>query len=654
TVTDNYIKPKHPNIFISVFAFLAIVGLFLHQRLWTNEQINGLGLPHDMVGNFFSRFLLALADNGNTLIYGMTFIAFAFLFWYVFVYHQMVIRSAWFFLLALVYGAFYILAMTFEDYQSWQPLVQTKGSLLLSVIQLIGITFLFYTLFTLSYYKFSRINAYVPTGDSKSTSSHLFLKRWLLMAISWIIYLSVFYPINTDNDFASQISSFFGGKSAFYLGTVKYLQNTSVITDHHPVFTTMVYGMFAKLGLAMGSINFGIYLYGVVTVIGYAAICAYSVGFFARMGLKRKFQKWMTLTYAFFPLFPFYAGTATKNTPYSFLMIILIMQLIDITRNPKERFRSPRFLIGVSVVLLFQMLVVKYAVQIIIIFGIFFVYRYRRYWLQASLTMFLPVLLFVGPYQNGLLPAFHITKTNPMEALSVPFQQTARYVKEYPNDVTQSDRRTLNKVFYYSKLAKNYNPELADPIKDGATVRLSTIQPQDLVKYRKVWLHQFFKHPLVYVEATLNNVYGYFSFNYYNSFALIGVNISPSWNPSVVLKNEKYKLIAAEKMPTFSRNLTKYFGVLSHTPVFSILIQPHTHLFVTLLLVVILAYRRLWSAQLVLLPVLLNALVDISSPANGMFRYMMVFVICLPVLLAYCNNVFKKQRVSLKNSSLYN
>jgi hypothetical protein len=37
------------------------------------------------------------------------------------------------------------------------------------------------------------------------------------------------------------------------------------------------------------------------------------------------------------------------------------------------------------------------------------------------------------------LPYFHVTQTSIREVLSIPFQQTARYVKYYGNDVTDNE-----------------------------------------------------------------------------------------------------------------------------------------------------------------------------------------------------------------------
>ena len=48
---------------------------------------------------------------------------------------------------------------------------------------------------------------------------------------------------------------------------------------------------------------------------------------------------------------------------------------------------------------------------------------------------------------------------------SIPMQQTARYLKEYPDDVTKEEAKAIDGVMKYDEIADLYNPELSDPVK---------------------------------------------------------------------------------------------------------------------------------------------------------------------------------------------
>lgn len=51
------------------------------------------------------------------------------------------------------------------------------------------------------------------------------------------------------------------------------------------------------------------------------------------------------------------------------------------------------------------------------------------------------------------------------EALSLPFQQTARYALEYGNEITEEEAAVISNILDYEHLAENYNPRISDPVK---------------------------------------------------------------------------------------------------------------------------------------------------------------------------------------------
>ena len=90
-------------------------------------------------------------------------------------------------------------------------------------------------------------------------------------------------------------------------------------------------------------------------------------------------------------------------------------------------------------------------------------------------------------------------------ALSIPFQQTALYVKTCGDEVTEEERAVIDSVLDYDKLGQ-YNPVLSDPVK--TTYRFDDSK---LPEYFRVWFQMFLKHPGIYVEAFLLKSYGFFA-----------------------------------------------------------------------------------------------------------------------------------------------
>ena len=50
---------------------------------------------------------------------------------------------------------------------------------------------------------------------------------------------------------------------------------------------------------------------------------------------------------------------------------------------------------------------------------------------------------------------------------SLPFQQTARYVKNTGDEISEEEREIIAKVLDYDSLAEIYEPMTADPVKNN-------------------------------------------------------------------------------------------------------------------------------------------------------------------------------------------
>ena len=98
------------------------------------------------------------------------------------------------------------------------------------------------------------------------------------------------------------------------------------------------------------------------------------------------------------------------------------------------------------------------------------------------------MFLFYIAYNNVLLPYFKIPNTSIREALSIPFQQTARYVKYHGDDVTEEERKIIDHILEYDTLAENYQPDLSDPVKNKYNKYTTR---EELKQYFKVWFKMF-------------------------------------------------------------------------------------------------------------------------------------------------------------------
>jgi hypothetical protein len=126
----------------------------------------------------------------------------------------------------------------------------------------------------------------------------------------------------------------------------------------------------------------------------------------------------------------------------------------------------------------------------------------RRLLWSCSAFVIVVSVIINGPVFNSM----GIEKVNIREALSIPMQQSARYVKEYGDEVTDEEMAALGTFFndYYA-LPEIYEPFCADAVKNTVFV-----QKENLGKYFLTWFKMGLKHPGVYFAATLNTSYKFF------------------------------------------------------------------------------------------------------------------------------------------------
>lgn len=123
-------------------------------------------------------------------------------------------------------------------------------------------------------------------------------------------------------------------------------------------------------------------------------------------------------------------------------------------------------------------------------------------------VLLIPLILttvFYGVVNIVVIPQAGVPQGRAKEALSLPFQQTARYVKEHNQEITIEEQNAIDGVLDYSLLAERYNPELSDPVKS-----LFKNNPEKLSAYLGVWVYQGMRHPETYLMATFENTYGFF------------------------------------------------------------------------------------------------------------------------------------------------
>ena len=320
-----------------------------------------------------------------------------------------------------------------------------------------------------------------------------------LIFLGSVPYLALYSPGLNIYDTHDQLLQFFGFSS--------YIGDGSALSDHHPVLLTLIYGGFIRIGLFFGDANIGQMLYSLTSMAAIALCYALVLTELAREGLGKGAAVAIAAAIALYPVLALYAFNMCKDVSVAPFVLLLIWQMIRMERTRGAALQRPLFACGFFAVLLMLMLTRKSSLYAIVFALPFWLLRYpgvRRRMLALTLGA---AVLFQAGYSGFLLPACGVVPGETREMLSIPFQQTARYLILYGDDVTDGEREAISNVLDIDYAVEHYDPRLSDPVKDSSNPELTG---KKLAAYFGAWAKMGLRHPGAYIDAWLNMIYGYF------------------------------------------------------------------------------------------------------------------------------------------------
>lgn len=329
-----------------------------------------------------------------------------------------------------------------------------------------------------------------------------------------------------------------------------------------------------------------------------------------------------------------------KDTIYFPLYALYAVKYIDIFEAVKGDRHTPAGLVLqyllVSILLMFTRnngfyIVVFSTIALLVISN-----KSKKYLLVSLAIM---ILLTNWGYHNVLLPINNVRPGGMQEMLSVPFQQTARYVKYYGSELSEEDKIVIDNILDYKKLAKNYNPDKADPVKD--TFR-DNVSKEDLYAFAKTWWGLLRKHPGVCAQATLNNIYGYF-------YPAYKCKVLLSYNYYIETKNHvatgDLNIHYYNSQSTWQDGLRAYSDFWQIAPGLAMLESPGFYTWILIILMSLLIRYRCIKELTVMVVPLLHIAICLVSPVNGLLRYAMPLMAAMPVLICWTVKMINDRRM---------
>lgn len=518
---------------------------------------------------------------------------------------------------SLLLSYLYTWSFSYKDNSDTFVLFANSFQAFQTIIRVLGYAGLFYYLYESVFTAFSESVQSAKKDPEELSAKKLFIVSCLIIFLSWLIYILLGFPGSVAGDAIGQLNQFFYGE----------------FNTHHPPLSTVLMGTFVNLGMTCGEGRIGIFLY----LFFQTVICSMIIGFSAyemyRLGLKRKWCYLFVSLYAFLPIFGLYAQYFEKDMLYAVCTLLFGIIAIKVVLKRTGDFKSEAMFFIVGLLCCFLRNNGIYAVVPLYIAIVLIQEKTKErgiYLVFGVMTIAVYIL-----FNSVIVPLVHIEPGNIREALSIPMQQSARYIRDFNYDVTEEELYAMELFFEnYEEVAELYEATCADEVK--STVK---IEKKDLSRYFKSWATMGVRHPECYFDAFMCLNYGYLAPN--------EQNVEPSPSSDLVLEQLSDLGIDGSQNETALGVLSSLSFMNVIFPFLRYFTMPGFYTWLVIVLTAIQIKQRLYKALILMIPNYVNIAVCLASPLCNGLRYELPVVLTLPIMIAVTFNQIKLSNCSL-------
>jgi hypothetical protein len=620
------VKEKYQKFLIPLLAFATVCGITLNLKVSTEETSWIWKYLESMSSFSMTNFVLFA---GVWMMYHRAFL-------YLKKTSFTLRDKIWIVIPAFLFANFMAWGYSFEKTNSYDLVLGGKLQMLKALTMIVAY-FILFAIAIACLYRFLDLAHMETSGETSKNVyvrlfyKHPFLTPFVTMLICYIPYIIFSYPAIIMGDVRRMISQGYNFPDGVYSHIILLDENV-FMTGQHGVIYPVILHIFLRLSKALfDNYNYGVFAVASIQLLSILAVVSCTL----RYMIKKKIHFGIVLSvmiyYIAAPRAQSYMFLITKDVFSGCFMLLFLVTAYRMLKEPEERtkkrfvlmwliacgagmFRNDgKIVIGLSLLVMIFLMGRQLRKQLILVTAAFF-------------------LVVIG-FNNVLMPALKITPVSNRALFSIPFQQTARYVKEYGDEVTEEEKEAIDAVLAYDKLAKNYKPQKSDKVKN--TYKAESTRAEKL-RYFKVWFQMFLKHPGVYFEATMNN-YFYYVYPGKEPAGLYDYEWSTYCMEELINKNEylatvEMEITYPEALDKARNRFEKLRENLFSLPGLNIFLWPAMFVWVFILLVCYLLRKKSWKLLAVQAPLFFSVLVCFASPCNGTyFRYLYGVSLCIPI-----------------------
>lgn len=453
----------------------------------------------------------------------------------------------------------------------------------------------------------------------------------LVLLAVWSLHIIAYYPGMFQGDTEDIIYMAYNYHTGL-ADTVELISEDVLLVDHHSVLYTIILGAFVKLGrFLFDSENIGIFMYTLAQMVFTAWVLAFALYKMKKYHVGAGIRTAALVFFCLFPWIPRYAIMATKDTLFADFLLLYLLVILDIVEGKKDIIPM-RQLVAIVVYAVLIFLLRKNGLYAVLL-SLPFLLMIHKKWAKSVLIALVCIFAAKFLYSDVILPAAKITDGSVSAALSIPLQQTSRYLKYYGDEVTEEEKATIDSVVSYDVVSTTYWADRSDLAK-AAWRKEAT--GEDMKNYFAVWAKMLVKHPLTYVAATANNCYGYF---YPVVMDLYEFERSSDGGIGSVNAEGYFNFAASDsKISMMMREFLRLWDtVLMKTPFLNLICTSAVYIWMLVFAWTRSIVKKDRELLMLVIPMLMLMLTILSGPCNGNIyhRFTYPVAMCVPFIVGY-------------------
>lgn len=540
---------------------------------------------------------------------------------------------------AAVFAIFMVLGAAFNNgSDTLKPIFDNEFQLLKSFFAVtgyfsvffFGITWVFNCLDCMDIYKVTTKKHIKPVQMYlDSLRKRPFITTFVTLLLGYLPILIISYPGMIMADTTSSIRQIYG--------SLNY-------NNAHPIIYTLFLGLCMRTGdVLFKSSNVGVFIFTTLQLLFSIIVVSLLIKLLVEIKMSNKIIICLIVYYLFHPNIQHYFILLTKDVINAVFFLVFMISLYMLLMKKRSKFIYILLAISDLGVLLFRN--DSFYVIVLSLMMIFFLARDFR---KQTGVILICTIVFMGLWKGAMLPVILGEGSPSGSAINsaaesvqgdmftafrfIEVMQTARYMRDAGNEVTEEEKEIISAYMDYDRVVEGYRPYYTCNGVSG--LRKSTAQ-DDLMKYHKIWLQMFAKHPEIYLEGILN-----FKYQYLYPYAL-RYEFSYSESVSQMSRINEYcaeglkgELFHLENTANWRNQYELLRESFFKIPFFNILFTSGSFFWILLVWLSYLIYEKDVVSISLMMPLLCLIVSLILGPTNGSyFRYTYPYVYCLPFVI---------------------